>query len=88
MKYQASFLMKWIQVLVESPPQMADKLLMLSKNRQVICISHLAQIADLSDQLIVIDKTHQNQQTQVFAKQVINEEKECQINTMRGLIKQ
>ena len=68
--------------------QMADKLLILSKNRQVICISHLAQIADLSDQLIVIDKTHQNQQTQVFAKQVINEEKELQINTMRGLIKQ
>ncbi len=43
--------------------KVADKLMRLSRTRQIFCITHLAQIAAMADQHILIEKTVRSDQT-------------------------
>ncbi len=43
--------------------KVADKLMRLSRTRQIFCITHLAQIAAMADQHILIEKTVRGDQT-------------------------
>lgn len=52
----------------------AQKLEKLSKNRQILCITHLPQIASMSDTHYVIEKVNKSKQTVTRMKKLNNDE--------------
>ena len=43
--------------------KLGEKILQFSKNRQILCISHLPQIASMADKHLLIEKTTENNET-------------------------
>ena len=58
-----------------APPQRGEKILNTSKDHQVICISHLPQIAALADTHFLIDKTSNGNKTRTSIKKLEENER-------------
>jgi DNA repair protein RecN (Recombination protein N) len=55
------------------------KLTELSKNRQVLCVTHLAQIAAMADNHLLIEKFHQDGRTFTSVKRICGEERKREL---------
>lgn len=59
--------------------QVAEKIAKLSKNYQVLCISHLPQVASMGDCFFFVSKANDGERTQTSIKMLSNEEIAFQI---------
>lgn len=62
----------------------AEKMYAISKKRQVLCVTHLPQIASMSDNHYLVEKEVQEGKTYTKIRKLSHEEKECEISKMVG----
>src|SRR6056297_1355778 len=67
--------------------KMAEKLAVIGSKRQVICITHLPQIASMSDNHFYINKTAENGKTYTNINKLNGEEKPKELARMLGGVK-
>ena len=64
--------------------RVAEKLHLLSKGRQIICVTHLAQIASMADDQFLIEKTSTEMETQTKVLKLDYERRAGEISRMLG----
>ena len=63
----------------ETAGQVGQKLIQLSKNRQVLCITHMAQIASMADEHWLIEKTTQSGRTKTIVQHLTDEQRSAEL---------
>ena len=74
--------MKLIQVYLVQPQKIAKKIKEISLHNQVLCITHLPQVASMGDHHIHIYKALKNQRTTTHFKYLETEERVKEIALM------
>ena len=64
--------------------KMAEKIAIIANVRQVLCITHLAQIATFADNHLYIDKVVENGKTRTLVKALDMKERVTEIMRMAG----
>lgn len=64
--------------------QVAEKLAFLAKNKQIICITHLPQIASMADEHFLIEKSTINEKTTTYIKKLNYETSIKELARMTG----
>lgn len=62
----------------------AEKLALLARTRQVICVTHLPQIASMADQHIFVEKVVEGRETRVTARSLRREERVQELARLLG----
>ena len=73
-----------VRAYEEAYPRVAEKMGMLAKEYQVICITHLAQIAAMADAHYVIEKTVQDGVTKTAINELTEEESVAELSRLLG----
>src|SRR5690625_542796 len=61
---------------------MAEKIVHISKDSQVLCITHLPQVAAMADTHFLITKEEKKDRTITYATELTNEEKILELSAM------
>lgn len=64
--------------------KVSEKMALISKNHQLICITHLPQIAAMADKHFIIEKSVENNKTQTNVKELDKEEEIKELARMLG----
>jgi DNA repair protein RecN (Recombination protein N) len=64
--------------------KVSEKLSMISKNHQVFCVTHLPQIACISDEYYLVSKEVKNKKTFTHVRKMKDNQKEYEIAKMIG----
>ena len=67
--------------------KIAEKMGMLSKKRQLLCITHLAQIAAMADYHYLIEKNSDADSTKTTVTQIEGDERKCELARIIGGVK-
>ncbi len=67
--------------------KVAEKMAFVSKTHQIICITHLPQIAAMADNHFLIEKNEQEQKTVTTVMELDNEKSVCEIARLIGGVK-
>lgn len=74
--------MRLTQVYLDKPHKMAEKMRDIAEYIQVICISHLPQVASMSDHHLLISKSSKDDRTTTQVQELIGDDKVDEIARM------
>lgn len=87
MNSPASLRRRWDYKLLAFPPvaeAVGQKIRKLSQSYQVICITHLPQVAKFADSHLTVSKAHYDKKTQVTIKNLDGNERVVELARMIG----
>lgn len=64
--------------------KVSEQLAVIAKNHQIICITHLAQIAAMADSHFIIEKQSDGQSTETYIKEINEEESIVELSRILG----
>ena len=63
---------------------MAEKMALIARSRQVICVPHLPQIAAMADHQFLVEKRVEEGRTNTSVRRLSDEERVCEVARMLG----